>query len=343
MSVPALQRPMVHRALWLVSLWAVNAMAFQPAVIRVQSTHRLAKPLFVRQPPSFAGTRQKRYPAMLGTKHTNASPGLHKPLARPTIALTTIMAVMHASPMMMDCLFAGVLYVLGKITSSAITGTRESQSGLTKWFICGLVDGYVTHLWYSFLALKFAFISNNLARTLAMTAVSSAFFTPLYCAGFLLLLSLLDGNGISGAKARLLRDWKSLSIKSSKVWGVANIPLFLLVPLHMRVAASMAMHYFYLVGLALWDTKAQMSAQPHTEPGTSSRGHQCDTRVQRSAQLQVEPESEMAWSSVRHHNAAAQIEPTLNLACAKMLEHSISSQQATLQAQARSGMFDNGL
>jgi len=101
-------------------------------------------------------------------------------------------------------------------------------------------------------------------------------------------LSLLEGKGFRGAKARLARDFNSLSAKSIKVWGVANIPLFLFVPLHMRVVVSMGMHYVYLVGLALWDANARKQAQA--------------------------PEQETAWGSEQPRFT----QPALNLAYAKM-------------------------
>jgi len=208
--------------------------------------------------------------------------------ALPTVALQSITASVRASPMLADCLFAGALYVLGKVTSSAIIGTREDLPSLSKWFICGLVDGYACHAWYSFLEFKCRFIADRLQQSLVMNGLSSVLFTPAYCAGFLVLLSLLEGKGIRGAKARLARDFNSLSNKSIKVWGVANMPLFLLVPLHMRVVASMGMHYVYLVGLALWDANSRKPAPV--------------------------PEQETAWGSEQHSCT----QPALNLAYAKM-------------------------
>merc|ERR1712216_214831 len=217
------------------------------------------------------------------------NPGASMALAAlPALALQTAMASVRASPMLADCLFAGILYVLGKVTSSAIVGTREDLPSLSKWFICGLVDGWACHAWYAFLEFKFRLIADRLQQTLVMNGLSAAFFTPAYCAGFLVLLSLLEGKGFRGAKARLARDFNSLSAKSIKVWGVANIPLFLFVPLHMRVVVSMGMHYVYLVGLALWDANARKQAQA--------------------------PEQETAWGSEQPRFT----QPALNLAYAKM-------------------------
>ena len=37
------------------------------------------------------------------------------------------------------------------------------------------------------------------------------------------------------------------------MWGPVNLLLFTVVPLQMRTVVSMCIHYFFLVGLALWD------------------------------------------------------------------------------------------
>jgi len=176
----------------------------------------------------------------------------------PMLAFKTVMLTAAAQPVLFDCLFAGILYVLGKVTSGAITGKQPSS--LSKWFICGLVDGWACHAWYSLMEFKFAFIADRLQKALVMNSVSSAFFTPTYCVGFLILLSLLERNGLRGAVSRVQRDAKSLVLNSSAFWACFNMPLFLFVPLHLRVVVSMALHYVYLVGLAVWDTNSRRAA-----------------------------------------------------------------------------------
>mmetsp|Transcript_78583 Transcript_78583/g.127485 ORF Transcript_78583/g.127485 Transcript_78583/m.127485 type:complete len:318 (+) Transcript_78583:174-1127(+) len=178
----------------------------------------------------------------------------------PVMAVKTAKAVAaSANPLVLDCMFAGLLYVLGKMTSSAFAGEQETLSSLTKWFTCGLVDGWACHAWYAMLEFNFGFMP-VLQQTIAMNSLSSAIFTPAYCGCFLVLLSLLEWKGLGGAVRRVGRDWKDLAIKSVQVWSILNIPLFLCVPLHLRVVVSMAFHYVYLVGLGLWDAKARRAA-----------------------------------------------------------------------------------
>ena len=174
---------------------------------------------------------------------------------------TAVSAAARTNPLLVDALFAGVLYVLGKVTSGAILNKKQSAEGLRKWFVCGLVDGWACHAWYSLMELKFAFITDRLQKTIAMNCVSTVLFTPAYCAGFLVLLSVLEKKGLRGAVSRVQRDWKGLARTSAGVWAAFNVPLFLWVPLSMRVMASMGFHYVYLVGLALWDANARAAAK----------------------------------------------------------------------------------
>lgn len=174
---------------------------------------------------------------------------------------TAVSAAARTNPLLVDALFAGVLYVLGKVTSGAILNKKQSPEGLRKWFVCGLVDGWACHAWYSLMELKFAFITDRLQKTIAMNGVSTVLFTPAYCAGFLVLLSVLEKKGLRGAVSRVQRDWKGLARTSAGVWAAFNVPLFLWVPLSMRVMASMGFHYVYLVGLALWDANARAAAK----------------------------------------------------------------------------------
>jgi len=143
-------------------------------------------------------------------------------------------------------------------------------------------------------------------RALAMNGVSSVFFTPTYCVGFLILLSLLEGKGARGAADRLQRDGGDLVAKSVQVWGMLNMPLFLLVPLHLRVMVSMGFHYIYLVGLALWDANTRKAA----DAGSLSEVPLVPVVAEVSA---FQYRQETAWGS----DEAART-PALNLAVAKV-------------------------
>jgi len=222
------------------------------------------------------------------------------------LALQTLMASARSYPLLLDCIFAGALYVAGKVTSSAILGKRESSESLTKWFICGLVDGWACHAWYSFLEVKFAYMTNKLTQTLVMNGLSSAFFTPTYCAGFLVLLSLLERKGVRGAVDRVKRDYSDITTKSVQVWAALNMPLFLCVPLHMRVVVSMGLHYVYLVGLALWDANVRKAA----DAGTCA-----DTPAEELLPVHsAGSKHSTAWGTASEDTA----QPVLNLAYAKV-------------------------
>jgi len=195
-----------------------------------------------------------RFPEVQATQQSSMLLGFSA-CAKPTvIALATLPAVANAQ--LLDCIFAGLLYVLGKITSSAFLGKQESLSNLTRWFCCGLFDGWALHWWYSVLDYNFSFLP-AFQQTVIMNGLSSVFYTPTYCAGFLILLSLLEFKGPRGAMNRVRHDWKDLTCKSVFMWSVLNVPLFLCVPVHLRVVVSMGIHYLYIVGLGLWDATAR--------------------------------------------------------------------------------------
>ena len=94
---------------------------------------------------------------------------------------------------------------------------------------------------------------DHVTESVGMTLTSSLLYSPVYCAGFLVLLSLVEGAGWSGAEQRVRLDWADLFRRSSAVWGPTNLLLFAAVPLNIRTAVSMGIHYVFLVGVALWD------------------------------------------------------------------------------------------
>jgi len=246
----------------MVALLTQQVMAFSPALLvaapRAIQASTFAHPRTrMRQQPLTVPSRGVTQTSMLlGFSAANPITLAAMPILAVTMAKTVLAS---ANPVVLDCIFAGLLYVLGKMTSSAFVGEQEALSGLTKWFTCGLVDGWACHAWYAMLEFNFGFLP-ALRQTIVMNSLSSAIFTPAYCGCFLVLMSLLESKGLGGAVDRVNRDWKDLAIKSVQVWSILNIPLFLCVPLHLRVVVSMAFHYVYLVGLGLWDAKARCAA-----------------------------------------------------------------------------------
>eukprot|EP00802_Teleaulax_amphioxeia_P014809 Tamp_14887.p1 GENE.Tamp_14887~~Tamp_14887.p1 ORF type:complete len:465 (+),score=67.07 Tamp_14887:40-1434(+) len=163
-------------------------------------------------------------------------------------------ACMGAHPIVTECVVAIGLYVLGKMTSDKINGQNLAQKRvLTKWGILGFCDGFFTGIWYRYLETAFAGYA-AVQKATAMTLLSSIFYSPLYCVGFLLLRSALEGQRPAIIGARFKRDFLPMCKASFSTWGPFNIVLFGVVPIHQRLVVSMATHYVYLVFLAMWDS-----------------------------------------------------------------------------------------
>ena len=52
-------------------------------------------------------------------------------------------------------------------------------------------------------------------------------------------------------------DTGDLAKRTFKVWAPTNVMLFTLVPIQLRTAVSMLIHYVFLVGVALWDSSVR--------------------------------------------------------------------------------------
>lgn len=177
-------------------------------------------------------------------------------VAAPHTAASWYWGALDEHALAVDSATAAALYVLGKWTSSAIAGTRDPDAArvLANWSVLGVADGACTHCWYGFLQdVADRAGVDHVTESVGMTLTSSLLYSPVYCAGFLVLLSLVEGAGWSGAEQRVRLDWADLFRRSSAVWGPTNLLLFAAVPLNIRTAVSMGIHYVFLVGVALWD------------------------------------------------------------------------------------------
>jgi hypothetical protein len=182
-----------------------------------------------------------------------------------------------------DTTIAAFLYALGKLTSVVLSKDQESTDAveLARWGVLGVFDGLCTHHWYAFLQASFENVDADVwAKGVGMTAVSSAFYTPVYCAAFLMLLTLLEAKGWDEAVKRARLDTWDLTMRTTKIWGPTNLALFTCVPLPVRTITSMGIHYLFLVGVALWDASVRSArvesaglsaAGPEVaEPGSAS-------------------------------------------------------------------------
>ena len=199
------------------------------------------------------------------------------------------LSALATNDLAVDTATASLLYALGVLTESTITGKVPSARQLAIWGTLGMGDGGLTHAWYDFLQSRADDISQQLVTVkdgvltypsqltegVGMTLVSSVLYTPVYCTGFLLLLSLLEGKGWDRSVERVRLDVAALFWKSTKVWGITNLMLFSFVPLDVRTGVSMGIHYVFLVAVALWNTAVMEGRKPASAsagPESAERG-----------------------------------------------------------------------
>ena len=251
-------------------------VAFSPSLVRASPALRIApavaRPLSLGRLQIVDARKSPRRPISSTQMAIGAGAGELLVLAQtakllayaPIVAYAWYMAALAKNALIVDAITAAILYAFGKWTSVKILRKRESNMArfLGIWSLLGVADGVCTHWWYSFLQrVADGAGTSKLIEALGMTATSSFIYSPIYCAGFLLLLSLLEGKGCKGAKYRVQHDVKELYWKTFKVWGPTNLLLFAFVPLHVRTVVSMGIHYVFLVGLALWDAKVRESRE----------------------------------------------------------------------------------
>ncbi|EKX32147.1 hypothetical protein GUITHDRAFT_148817 [Guillardia theta CCMP2712] len=163
--------------------------------------------------------------------------------------------VLSSSPLQTDGVSAALLYLLGKLSAGKIANQKQEVAWLARWMLVGLVDGLCTHSWYHYVDdLANTYTQTHLQHTAFMTVASSSVYTPLYCLGFLVVLSLLEFKGVEGSIARVKKDFPDLYKSCLTTWAPLNAIIFGLVPLEFITVTAMVLHYIYLVVIALWDS-----------------------------------------------------------------------------------------
>ena len=121
---------------------------------------------------------------------------------------------------------AGAIHALGKFTSSFINGQAQDVRWLINWAAIGIVDGALTSSWYALIqTLANGSSYGPVSKTLLMMMASSFLYTPVYCAYFLVLISLLEGQSWAGAMERVRADALAMLLNATKVCGAAALAL----------------------------------------------------------------------------------------------------------------------
>ena len=110
-------------------------------------------------------------------------------------AINTYMHALEVNGPAVDSATAATLYIAGKLTSGSIAKQKQTLRWLVNWASIGVVDGYFTHSWYHFIQGAVTDWNLNLdhvSETFLLTSISSLVYTPIYCATFLALLSIVE-------------------------------------------------------------------------------------------------------------------------------------------------------
>jgi hypothetical protein len=134
-----------------------------------------------------------------------------------------------------DAATASGLYALGKFTSSFINGQAQDVRWLINWAAIGIVDGALTSSWYALIqGLADQSPYGLVTKTLLMMMASSLLYTPVYCAYFLVLISLLEGKDWAGAMERVRADALAMLLNATQVCGAAVLALARCRPLRCK-------------------------------------------------------------------------------------------------------------
>ena len=175
--------------------------AFVPSLAPLPAGDRLRAPALARSAPATLPRRATATPAMLSVDPSATlalAQATNDILAAPGAAYSWYLGALDRDALAVDTATASVLYALGIVTSSAMS--KKWDPDMTRhvamWAALGVADGLCTHSWYGFIQS----VANSVempeaAEALAMTVTSSTLYTPVYCMGFPVLLSLLEGKG----------------------------------------------------------------------------------------------------------------------------------------------------
>jgi len=255
-----------------MALSASPCAAFAPSLVRLPLVRTPVMRLSTARP--VLRQKQRTAPRMfdMGTALALAQ-AVNDVIAAPGVVTSYYIGALDANALAVDSATAAFLYGLGVVTSSAISGKWEQNmvKHVAKWSALGVVDGVCTHSWYELLqSCANSAALDKASEAASMMLATSVLYTPLYCAGFLGLLSLIDGQGWRGAQERLRLDWWALLQKTLKVWMPVNVLLFGFVPLQARTLVSMGVHFMFLVAIALWDAAIRESRALGTAAGPVS-------------------------------------------------------------------------
>ena len=150
------------------------------------------------------------------------------------------------------------------------------------------------------MAERCSWLSGRAQEAVFMNVMSTLLYGPTFCALFLAVLAFLETGRLRSSLKRLHLDWRQLAVASMKWDAVVNAVVFGLVPLQLRVRASMSAQFIYIVLLAIWDHQRAIkysSKSPAEVPGESAQ----DQPTALAGAGDAASYTDAAWDSALRH------------------------------------------
>ena len=155
----------------------------------------------------------------------------------------------EAIPIARDGAVASVLYLVSdRIAQQSEGGEGWKWKRGIRYSAYGLLDGCISHVWFGKLDQVVEIPSLPLATCTKVT-LDLLLFTPVWCAAFLSFMAVLDGKD---AGKRVKEEWLELYIGNVLAWLPANVVIYVLVPLQLRVISFGTYNLFYTTVLSFW-------------------------------------------------------------------------------------------
>ena len=118
----------------------------------------------------------------------------------------------------------------------------------------------MSHVWFQQLDRAVG-LSNLVLATCAKVLLDLAFFTPLWCVAFLGAMTLMQGQGPREAGRRIRAEGLELYTGNLLVWLPANVVIYSVVPLELRVPAFGIYNLVYTIFLSFWSERRHCRAE----------------------------------------------------------------------------------
>jgi len=156
---------------------------------------------------------------------------------------------LSTKPLQTKVITSGTISALANLTAQLLNNKSNTidVKRILKFVIYGCLISTGVHYWYKILDQLFK--TQTRSAILARVAVDQLVFAPLASVFFLFYMSLVDGNLKSFPNKLNNTLWPQLKV-GWRIWPVAQLFNFAMVPPHLRVLFGNVVAYFWNVYLS---------------------------------------------------------------------------------------------